>query len=191
MTQQGPPLEDIFDRPGAPATGPAPFPEPLTPQPMQRSETPVEEPVEQPSPLDRADDPFPAEFPEGHQAPFQGLLLLGKLEHYFTWVGHRFRIKTCLPHELAEASRWAARFAGTDGYVKAYQAAVIAACLISIDGKPLPAVPLTRDDTAIEANADWVFRELFPPVLDKIHEEYVLLEFKAREILADMGKVSG
>lgn len=185
MTQHGPPLEsEIYDQTPPPSSS-------TTAPPPPTQEQPAPAPAEEQSPLDRAVDPFPEEFPAGHREGFGGLLLLGRLEHYFEWAGHRFRIKTCLPFELAEASRWAARYAGTDGYVKAYQAAIIAACTLSIDGRPLPAVPLSEDESAIEANADWVFRKLFPPTLDKVHEEYVLLEFKARQILASMGKASG
>lgn len=192
MAQTDPPLESMYDQPVEPDPAPPrddpPDSQVLEPWPQPPRPSPQEPPG---PPTERQADPFPQEFPEGCQEPFQGLLLLGQLDHWFTWVGHRFHIRTCLPSELAEGARWAARYRDTDGYVKAYQAAVLAACVVTVDGRPLPVVPLHDGQSVVGENAQWVLDHWFPPVLDKVHEEYILLEIKAREILDAMGKASG
>lgn len=161
----------------------------------------VSRPVAFPPPLAPAGPPageqepttagLPETFPEGHRAAFTGIMLLGKLQHGFDLLGHRIEIRTLRGAELVEVARVVARYAATDGYVRAYSAAICAACVITADGQPLPGVPLTLEQSAIEVNYAWVQDHWFPPVQDRVYEQYVLLEVKVREIMDAMGKASG
>jgi hypothetical protein len=137
-----------------------------------------------------ADGPLP-EFDPRVREPFVGLVYLGALEDTFTWVGHEFHIRTLRSDELVEVARCVARYSGTDGYLKAYQGAVTAACVLTADGQRLPGVPLAKGDGVLEENFRYVMGNWFPPVLDKVYEQYILLEITAREVIEAMEKASG
>jgi hypothetical protein len=175
------PLESIYDAPGAPEVSP---PTPTAPEPAQPDVA-----AAAPEPQ-QAEDP-PARFSDEHRQPFVGLAFLGKLDHSFEWVGHRFHIRTLRSDELVEVARVVRDHAGSDGYLKAYQGAITAACVVAADGQPLPGVPLTPDQSVVEVNYRWVMQNWFPPVLDKIYSEYVELEVLVREVLEAMGNRSG
>lgn len=136
-------------------------------------------------------EPPPAGFDPRHSQEFAGLLYLGALTRTFDWLGHRFVIRTMRTDELIQAALVAKRYLGSDGYAKAYQSAVTAGCVVTVDGRPIPVVPVSDTDPMLEQRADWVMRHWFPPVLDRVYEEYVRLETVVREVMEDMGKASG
>lgn len=149
-----------------------------------------------------ADDPPPAEetppeplpeFDTRHAQEFDGLLYLGALTKDFGWLGHRFLIRTLRTDELINVALVVKDYAGSDAYEKAYQSATSAACVLSVDGKPIPVLPLADGDPlAVQRHrTTWVMRHWFPPVLDRIYDEYIRLELVVRQVLEDMGKASG
>ncbi len=138
----------------------------------------------------------PARLPEfDHRLrdEFSGLLYLGALTQTFDWLGHRFVIRTLRTGELIGVSLAVREYVGSDGYLKAWQAAMVGACVVTVDGHPLPPVPLTDhpEDSLVRARAQYVMDHWFPPVPDHIYERYVELELVVRQVIAAMGKVSG
>ena len=75
--------------------------------------------------------------------------------------------------------------------LKAYQAALVAACVVSVDGRPMP-LPITNEpsDTPLANRFRYVMRSWFPPLLDGIYEQYLLLEERVARVLDAMGKAS-
>jgi len=134
--------------------------------------------------------PLP-EFDPRYRDDFDGLLYVGRLEDKFEWLGHTFEIRTLTTDEVIEIGLLTKPYDDTIGGVKAYQAAVVASCVVRVDGRPLP-MPITNDprDTASRNRFDYVKRSWFPPVLDYVYEQYMLLEDRVRAVLAAMGKAS-
>jgi len=132
-------------------------------------------------------------FDPRHSVEFDGLLYLGALSKDFGWLGHRFLIRTLRTDELINVALVVKSYAGSDGYDKAYQAATTGACVMTVDGKPIPVVPLAEGDplAIMHQRTDWVMRHWFPPVLDRVYDEYIRLELVVRAVLEDMGKASG
>lgn len=140
-------------------------------------------------------EPLPAaaaKFDEQHKLPFEGLLFLGALKDSFSWAGHDFVIRTLRTDEVLEIALLSQPYRGTLGEDKAYQAAVSAGCLMSVDGQPV-SIPLTDEpgDTPLANKFDYIKGHWFPPVLDVIYEKYLLLENKVLEVLKEMGKPLG
>jgi hypothetical protein len=135
----------------------------------------------------------PARFDERWREEFVGLLYLGALTASFTWLGHRFVLRTLRTSEYLEVSRLASEYRDTDGYAKALQAALTAASVVSVDGRPVGGVPLTTTpgDTQVEMAFRYVLDNWFPPVVDKVYEQFVLLEAQQREVLEAMGNPAG
>jgi hypothetical protein len=136
------------------------------------------------------EEPLP-EFDPKHRQDFEGLLYLGRLTHEFEWLGHKFLIRTLAVDETLEIGLVTQPYNGTVSEPKAYQAAVVAACVVKVDGKPMP-VPLSDDpgDSALLNRMETVKR-WFPPTLDKVYEEFMLLEDRVVKVLDAMGKVNG
>jgi hypothetical protein len=157
--------------------------------------------VEPQAVTDEAPSPEGERAGDGESAPsfdsrwtqeFEGLMYLGRLTEDFHYLGHHFRLRTMTVDEVLECGLVCKPYTGTLAEVKAYQAAVVAGCLESVDGKPLP-IPITNrtTDTALANRFDWVNRHFFPPVLDAIYERYLILEAKVREVMASLGEASG
>lgn len=140
------------------------------------------EPEEEPEPL--------PEFDRRWRDAFEGLLFIGKLEGSFKWMGHDFRIRTLLTDEVLEVGLLHKEYVGTLADVKAYQAAIVAACVVSVDGQP-PPIPLTDEQTDLTAKFNYVLRHWFPPTLDAVYEEYLKLEYKVNQVIEAMGKALG
>ena len=157
---------------------------------VQESEPDPVEDLDQPAANEATDPEEIPEFDPKVREDFEGLLYLGRLEHTFTWAGHEFRIRTLNDGELLEVGLLAKPWRGTMSEMKAYQTALVAGCVVTVDGQPMP-VPLTSDprDTAMANRFRYVQRSWFPPTFDAVYEEYLLLETRVSKALEAMGKV--
>lgn len=173
-----------LDTPSNGPEGPHSVPPDTEPQPviqdaLSESDSPEE------------DEELP-EFDPRHRQDFEGLMYIGKLTSTFEWLGHKFVIRTLSTDEILEVGIIHREYAGSLADVKAYQAAVVAACVESVDGKPLP-LPLSSDpsDTSLINKFRFVNRSWFPPTLDVVYERYLLLEARVSQVIEAMGKASG
>lgn len=123
---------------------------------------------------------------------FNGLLFVGALTDTFTWLGHEFVIRTLTTGELAEVALAVKKYGDTDAALKVWQAAVVAACVMTVDGRPMP-LPLTNDpnDTEFLNRFRFVMRSWFPPTLDAVYQRYYNLELTVRRVIEAMGNHSG
>lgn len=138
-----------------------------------------------------SEEPTLPEFDPRWRNEFEGLLFLGALTKEFEWMGHRFTIKTLSTEELLEVSLLVKEWQNSLGEVKAYQAAMVSACLVKVDGKSMPQ-PLSRDpgDSPVRNRMNLVLR-WFPTTLDAVYEQYLTLENNVAEVMDAMGKVGG
>lgn len=165
-------------------------------------ETPIMETslVEEPHPetqvmqdeMEADTDPPLPEFDPKVRQDFEGLLYLGRLTDQFTWLGHTFTIRTLTSGEIVEIGLLHRPYIGSLADVKAYQAAIVAACVLDVDGKPMP-TPITNEatDTALLNRFQYVLRSWFSPTLNVVYERYLLLESRVEEVIESMGKASG
>jgi hypothetical protein len=135
-----------------------------------------------------ADEPLP-EFPAKHRDALEGLLYIGYLEDSFDWLAHHFKIRTLRVDELLDVALLHREYANSLGDVKAYQTILVAACVMSIDRKPLP-IPMGETESELEAKFA-VARRWFPWTIDAIYDKYMALEATAKEIIDSMGKALG
>jgi hypothetical protein len=138
----------------------------------------------------KAEQVVPPEFDPRHREDFDGLLYLGALSHEFVWAGHRFKIRTLTTGELLEVALAQRAYRDSLGDSRAYVTAAVAACIVLVDGKPLPR-PITTDisDTEFSNKFGYVRDHWYSWVVDAVYEEFMKLEARATEILEAMGKV--
>ncbi len=166
-----------------------------SPGPGQSSTAPDADTEPQPATDDELSSEPEEELPEfdpKFREDFDGLLFIGKLTDEFTWLGHKFVIRTLVTDEILEVGLIHKKYAESLADVKAYQAAIVAACVVTVDGRPL-SVPITNelDDTELLNKFFYVKRSWFPPVLDVLYDKYLSLEERADKVLRAMGKASG
>lgn len=131
------------------------------------------------------------EFDPRFRQDFEGLLYLGYLEDDFHWMGHHFVLRTYNTNDVLEIGLLHAKYAGTMGDAKAWQALVCAASVVSVDGKSLPR-PISNEPEDTElANKFRYILKWFPLTIDAVYEKSLELEMRVRQVLDAMGKASG
>lgn len=151
-------------------------------------------PSPQPSPTLSDDSPSGSEvevelpsFNDKWKLPFEGLLFLGALTKTFIWMGHTFKIRTMTNADQLEVGLVQSQYNGTLGEIKAYQGAVCAACIVSVDNKPLP-IPIsnTPEDTLLQTRFEWINHNWFPWTIDAIYDAYLNLEATVSSVIEAM-----
>lgn len=148
--------------------------------------------VEEATTEDALNPDKPLAFDPRMHEEFEGLLYIGALKKRFLWMGHEFLIRSLGTNEVLTVGLLQKPYAGTMGEIKAYQAACVAACLISVDRQPMP-TPITDEvtDTWLDTRFQYVIDHYQPIVIDVIYGELMKLEAKVNEVLTAMGKASG
>lgn len=135
--------------------------------------------------------PLP-QFDPRYREAFEGLLYLGRLEETFRMWGHTFVIRTLTTEQLAEIGQIVKPYDGTRTGNAVYQAAVVAASVVSVDGRALPS-GITVDDSSDLAAVrfPYVMKQWMPPVREAVYNRTFALELQSRKVLAAMGEASG
>lgn len=161
------------------------------PSPEVPPSEPVDDIDEPEAPAEEAEEPLP-QFDARVADEFKGLLYLGALTSEFDWTGHRFKIRTLHVGEFIEIGLAVKKYEGSMAFDRAWQAAVVAACLISIDGRPMP-TPVTLDemDTPFANSFRFVLDKWFAPTLEAVYARYIDLEVTVGRVVESMGKATG
>ena len=130
----------------------------------------------------KGSDSFPIEWRD----EFEGLLFLGKLEKEVKSIPyHKFVVRTLTINEKLEVSLLAKPFIETIGYGRAYKASVVAAGLISVDGRDM--VPLSKGINVIRQKYEYIVNNWYDAVVDILYDEISALETKGILILQELG----
>lgn len=151
---------------------------------------PRESSANQPAGVVGEDTDKVVEFDPRYKDSFEGLLFIGSLRKRFKWMGHEFVIRTLCTNEVLEVGLVAKPYQESLGEIKAYQAAVVAASILSVDGKP-PPIPITDEDSPLESKFFYVVNHWQPVVIDMIYGQVMSLEVEVNNVLASMGKAVG
>lgn len=138
--------------------------------------------------------PEAALFDDRWKDAFHGLAYLGAASWSFEWLGHKFVIRTLTDDEELAIAKIIKEWEGTVGYDRAYRTAVAALCTVTIDKQGMPTPVVDEDEPGYAwaihkfnyAKARW-----FKYTIDKIYEQYLVLESEVREVLLQMGKAYG
>lgn len=176
---------------------------PTSPGPVQSSDAPAVgdtsgedgEPQAPPSAASsedgRDDEPLP-EYDPRYREPFEGLLYLGRLEETFRKWGHTFVIRTLTTEELVKVGMAVKPYEDTRASNAAYQAAVVAASVVTVDRQPLPSgITVDDADDLLAVRFPYVLKRWMPPVREMVYSRCFALELTARKALDAMGEASG
>lgn len=144
---------------------------------------------------DEPEDPVPSGLPafdERYREPFTGLVYIGALTKAFSFLGHRIVIRSLKDDEQLAVALLVREYGGTIGEAKAYTRAVVAQCLVSVDGHELP-LPLGEGadiGTWAQQRFDWLGRSWYPTTIGAIYEAYLELDETVAQVVDAMGKAS-
>lgn len=129
----------------------------------------------------------PEPFDPRYKEDFEGLMFLGALQADFSFVGHKFRIRTLTVDELLAAARIIKEYEGTVADTRAYATVMVALSVISVDGIGLPA-PIAEDGDYSWAweRFNYVKAKWFPYTIDYVYERYLMLEERSRNVINQM-----
>jgi hypothetical protein len=85
-----------------------------------------------------------------------------------------------------------AKYQGTRAENAVYQAAIVAASVVTVDGQPLPrAITVDTTDELATVKFPYVMRNWMPPVKEAVYNKSFGLELKVRQVLAALGEPPG
>jgi hypothetical protein len=123
---------------------------------------------------------------------FTGLLYVGALTDEFDWLGHRFVIRTLKDGELLAVSQIIKPYQETMGADRAYADAIVAMCIISVDGEELP-IPIGETKRANEwghLRFAYVRDNWFTYTVDEVYNRYLQINSLAMKVVDALGKAS-
>jgi hypothetical protein len=128
-------------------------------------------------------------FDQRYADPFEGLAYLGSLTESFSWLGHEFVIRTLGVDEQLAVAQVTAKYKD-GGEQLAYVTAVVALCVVTVDGEELPS-PIGEDQQL----AEWAHRRFayvkanwFQATINEVFQHYLQLEDKVAQVIDAMGK---
>lgn len=136
--------------------------------------------------LPQTDEETLTTFPEEWKNEFEGLLYLGYLQKEVTSIPfHRFVIRTLTVNDKLEISLLVKPYLETIGYNRAYKSAIVAAGLVSVDGKEL--VPTSKNTNVLRQKYDYVTDNWYDVVIDFLYRELDQLEEQVIRVLQELG----
>ncbi len=127
-------------------------------------------------------------FDPRYKEDFEGLAFLGALEARFSFIGHKFCIRTLATYELLAVGKIVKDYEGTMGMTKAYATAMVALATVSVDGIGLP-MPIGESGNDLDwafQRFDYVAAKWWPFTVDYVYERYLLLESRTNAVLTEM-----
>jgi hypothetical protein len=160
---------------------------------QQVASTPPDPPSDPPATPEPAEVAAPVldyrEFDPKHKEAFTGLLYVGHLDDEFELFGHRFMIASPTQTERLQIGPIIKEFTDTVTGELAYQAAMVAAYLVKVDGKDLP-IPIMNNtrDASMRERFNWVTDNLRRVVINAVSDRCMILESEIEATLEAMGK---
>jgi hypothetical protein len=125
-------------------------------------------------------------FPDEWKDEFEGLLFVGYLQKEVSRIPfHKFVVRTLTINEKLEISLLSKPYLDSVGYSRAYKAAVVAAGLVSVDGRDL--IPSNKNINVIRQKYEYVINNWYDTVIDILYEEIDSLENRVVIVLQELG----
>jgi len=128
-------------------------------------------------------------FPDEWKDEFEGLLFVGYLQREITRIPfHKFVVRTLTINDKLEISLLTKPYLESVGYGRAYKAAVVAAGLVSVDGREL--VPSNKNINVIKQKYDYVVNNWYDTTVELLYNEIEALENRVIIVLQELGIIS-
>lgn len=143
----------------------------------------TEDEVEEESPI--------TELSDEEREHFETLLTIGRITRTVEVFGHKVQISTVTTEETMKVGLACKDYKGTEGYARAYQSAVVAACIRSVNGESWNNALSPGDEEGVYYEKLTKVRRLYPLVVFEIYQRTLELEAEFAELVNKVGKVKG
>jgi len=123
-------------------------------------------------------------FPNEWKIPYEGLLYLGYLEKEVEIPFHKFIVRTLTSGEKIKISLITSELTDTLGYGRAYRSAVVAAGLVSVDGRKL--IVSEKEVDTLTQRYNYVTASWRDPIIDILFEAINDLEGQVLTVLDEL-----
>ena len=124
-------------------------------------------------------------FPDEWKDEFEGLLYVGYLQREITSIPfHKFVVRTLNINDKLEISLLTKPYLDSIGYARAYKSAVVAAGLVSVDGRDL--IPSNKNTNVLRQKYDYVVNNWYDTTIDILYNEIDALENRVILVLQEL-----
>jgi hypothetical protein len=132
-----------------------------------------------------------SQFSSDASSVFQELTHIGYLTHTFQWGKYEFTLRTLTIDEEIAVGQLIKHLNQTIGQEKALVAAVMAASLVSVNGKyPFPEVFVEDEIAKLRENYYYISHNWRWPILSKLNEQYLIMQEKMYKSIAEIENLS-
>lgn len=136
------------------------------------------------------DEPVePDVVPQVSTGDLRDLVEIGHLTSSEQVFGHEFVLRTILPVEEFVAASIISKWGGTLAETKAFQAAYLAASIVSVDGRPMtrPLGPSVQEVGAAQLkNFNYIITKWHWPIIDRIYDAFAGLVLRQNDALEEL-----
>lgn len=121
---------------------------------------------------------------------FQSLLTIGRITKTIDVLGHPVVLKTMTVADELLVGLETQKYRGTEAFARAYQSAIVAATIVSIDKKQLY-IPISQEESSSEVFAKKIekIHSLYPIVVSEIYKNYMDVEKEFSQLAKKLGKL--
>lgn len=130
------------------------------------------------------------ELTDEERSVFQSLLTIGQTTKKVDVLGHPVVLKTMTVNDELMVGLESKKYHGSEAFARAYQSAVVAASVVTLDGKQLylPISPEESDSEVFEKRLEKV-HALYPLVVSEIYRNYLEVEKEFAQLAKKLGKL--
>lgn len=166
----------------------------IVPPPVDRIRVDTGEEVEATRPLTEEeveeDSPI-TELTTEERDHFETLLTIGRITRTVEVFGHKIQLTTVTTEDMMKVGLACKDYKGSEGYARAYQSAVVAACIRSVNGESWNNALAPGDEEGVYYEKLAKVRRLYPLVVFEIYQRAMELEAEFAELVNKVGKVKG
>lgn len=161
------------------------FEDPQKPNPVMEEESPEQEPE-----VESAQEEETTTLSDEERLQFKTLLTIGQTTKEVDVLGHPVVMRTMTVSDELMVGLETEKYRNTEAFARAYQSAVVAASVVSLDGKPVY-TPLSSEESDSEIFAKKLkkIHSLYPIVVSEIYRHYMEVEKEFAQLAQKLGKL--
>lgn len=171
------------------------LPDNTTVEGFEEPQAPRDKPV--PDEVEEQASPSPEEeetttLSDDERAQFKTLLTIGRVTKEVDVLGHPVLMKTMTVSDELMVGLETEKYRKSEAFARAYQSAVVAASVISIDGEPVyTPISAEESDTEVFTKRLKKIHALYPIVVSEIYRHYMEVEKEFAQLAQKLGKLQG
>ena len=139
-----------------------------------------------------SEDEEVTELSDEERSTFQSLVTIGQITRTIDVLGHPVILRTMSVADELMVGLESQKYRGSEAFARAYQSAVVAATVVTIDGKALyTPISAEESDSEVFTHRLKKVHALYPLVVSEIYRKYMEVESEFAKLAQKLGKLRG